>query len=450
MWRVATISAVERPWRTSAATRCCAGVSPWAARTIELTSCVVAGCSSTTTWSWPVPRRCDACTLIHLPLLVGRRATADSTGPSMSGAITRAAAAITGTGTSKSLGHSPAISSSQRSAGALIDTTERSGPSTTTPAPSGGDTSPRRTAATAMPRRMPSARIGAIRRTSAISSTSNPLRGCGTVQAQHAPALAARPQRDAELVAEPERCHHLTEPRAVDAVAPCRHVERRRRIGAARQGGELVDVVAAELVLDEQRRRLDERLLELAPVNSSVSGSTVAKNAASIVISDRSRRSASAWKAATSRPDVASRSSCATFHARDADRHGSQSVRPSSGGTTPSCRIMPSSSRRPQRSTILPSRTRKMLMPASVHTVSRRRMPEDLALVRARRREPLDDDVALGVEGMQVAVPVGERVADHRGHRPPAVDRPDARRTAGRGRRSRGRRARRARSRRLR
>ena len=68
-------------------------------------------------------------------------------------------------------------------------------------------------------------------------------------------------------------------------------------------------------------------------MNSSVSGSTVAKNAASMVISDRSRRSASAWKAATSRPDVASRSSSATFHARDAAGTG-RTLRPSGGDDT--------------------------------------------------------------------------------------------------------------------
>jgi hypothetical protein len=78
-WRRSRRSSVPEDERR----RGVAGVSPWAARTIELTSSVVAGCSNTTICSWPSSkvRRLHA---DPPPRLLGRRATADSTGVSMS------------------------------------------------------------------------------------------------------------------------------------------------------------------------------------------------------------------------------------------------------------------------------------------------------------------------------------------------------------------------------
>ena len=64
-----------------------------------------------------------------------------------------------------------------------------------------------------------------------------------------------------------------------------------------------------------------------------------------------------------------------------------------------------------------------MLMPVSSTGLAGRRDAHQLAAVRARRGEPLDHDVALGDERVQLAVPVRER---RRGTWPPAVRIPSA------------------------
>jgi hypothetical protein len=81
------------------------------------------------------------------------------------------------------------------------------------------------------------------------------------VQAQVAPTLRAGDQCGAQLVAQAERSHDFAVPRAGWTVAPGRVVQRSDVPRRAGQRGEPVDVLAAELVVQEQPRRGVERIL---------------------------------------------------------------------------------------------------------------------------------------------------------------------------------------------
>ena len=81
------------------------------------------------------------------------------------------------------------------------------------------------------------------------------------VQAQVAPAVAADDQRGAQLVAEPDRAHDVAVARARAPRAAGGGVQRPHVPGRAHQLGEGVDVVPAQLVVEEQRGHRDERVL---------------------------------------------------------------------------------------------------------------------------------------------------------------------------------------------
>ena len=80
------------------------------------------------------------------------------------------------------------------------------------------------------------------------------------VQAQVAPAVAADDQRGAQLVAEPDRTHDVAVARARAPRAAGGGVQRPDVPGRAHQLGERVDVVPAQLVVEEQGRHRDQRV----------------------------------------------------------------------------------------------------------------------------------------------------------------------------------------------
>ena len=71
------------------------------------------------------------------------------------------------------------------------------------------------------------------------------------VQADRAPALLAADEDRTEFVAQAERAHHLPVAGAVRPLAAGGPVERADRIDRLRQRGELVDIPAAVLVVQE-------------------------------------------------------------------------------------------------------------------------------------------------------------------------------------------------------
>ena len=81
------------------------------------------------------------------------------------------------------------------------------------------------------------------------------------VQAEVAPAVAADDQRGAQLVAEPGRSHDVAVARARAPRAAGGGVQRPDVPGRPHQLGERVDVVPAQLVVEEQRGHRDERVL---------------------------------------------------------------------------------------------------------------------------------------------------------------------------------------------
>ena len=85
--------------------------------------------------------------------------------------------------------------------------------------------------------------------------------GVLAVQADRAPALLAADEDRAQLIAQAERAHHLPVSGTVRPLAAGGPVERTDRIGRLRQCGELVDVPAAVLVVQEERRRSPQRFL---------------------------------------------------------------------------------------------------------------------------------------------------------------------------------------------
>jgi hypothetical protein len=81
------------------------------------------------------------------------------------------------------------------------------------------------------------------------------------VQAHRAPALLAADKNRAQLVAQAERAHHLPVAGAVRPLAAGSPVERADLVGRFGQRSELVDVRAAVLVVQEERRRGPQRFL---------------------------------------------------------------------------------------------------------------------------------------------------------------------------------------------
>ena len=187
-----------------------------------------------------------------------------------------------------------------------------------------------------------------------------------------------------------------------------------------RELSELVDVVTPNSFSRNSGGRLDERLFRVAPVNSSVSGSTVAKNAASIGeqrpqppqrlgLEVGRRRSPTVAQPLQLAQPPRSRRRRHTRQAttRQAERHrGAAQL-----GTAELVEATPTLD------------DLAVANPEDVDARQRDRSPtaaksEARTLLRARRGEPLDDDVALGEQDVQVAVPVRERLRDNVPRRP--------------------------------
>ena len=81
------------------------------------------------------------------------------------------------------------------------------------------------------------------------------------VQAHYSPACLPGPQRHPQFVAETERPHDGRVPGTAVPVAAGGLIQRPDRVRSGREVGEPVDVTPAELVGQEGRRRLDQRLL---------------------------------------------------------------------------------------------------------------------------------------------------------------------------------------------
>jgi hypothetical protein len=105
---------------------------------------------------------------------------------------------------------------------------------------------------------------------------------------------------------------------------------------------------------------------------------------------------------ATSKPDVASRSSSATFHAPTPPAHAqATTLRRERHRVAAACRLVEAT---PALDDLAVPNPEDVDARQRAHGL-RRRKSEDRTLLRARRREPLDDDVVLDVEA-QLAVPV--------------------------------------------
>ena len=123
------------------------------------------------------------------------------------------------------------------------------------------------------------------------------------VQAQVAPAVAAGDQRGAQLVAEPDRTHDVAVAGARHPLGSRRGVERTDVPRASAPGSEKVLTSWPPSSLSRNRGAMAASGSSLsAPVNSSVSGSAVAKNAASIDIALRSDASTCRCSSSTSSP----------------------------------------------------------------------------------------------------------------------------------------------------
>jgi len=122
------------------------------------------------------------------------------------------------------------------------------------------------------------------------------------VQAHRTPALVAADENRAQLVAQAQRAHHLPVAGAVRPLAAGGPVERTHGIGRLRQRGELVDVLATVLVVQEERRRGPQWLF--AHGRGEQQGLRVdgAEEPASTDTIRRSRRSTSSRRSATSSP----------------------------------------------------------------------------------------------------------------------------------------------------
>ena len=72
------------------------------------------------------------------------------------------------------------------------------------------------------------------------------------VQAQYAPAPVLCEERSTQLVAEAERAHDLAVAGTSGPLTPGGPIERGDRVSGTRQRGKLIDIIAPELVLQEQ------------------------------------------------------------------------------------------------------------------------------------------------------------------------------------------------------
>jgi hypothetical protein len=87
------------------------------------------------------------------------------------------------------------------------------------------------------------------------------VRRVGAVQAQVAPAAGRGDQRGAQLITQAQRRHDLAVPGAGRPLAAGGRVQRRDVPGAHGERCKLVDIVAAELVVQEPGRRPGQRVL---------------------------------------------------------------------------------------------------------------------------------------------------------------------------------------------
>ena len=305
---------VDRPCTTSAATRLWAGVRPWAASTSELSCAGPASSRTTAICRPPGPSSVDACKVSQPP--VARRSRVGGGAPPSLRPATSAAAARIGNGRSSvdrpvgvgDVGEPPLGLTVDRHHRQLGRPGSRSRARSTSPRPASSGTG-RRSGAVRRPR--PDRDGGAAPGHARRSPWSTP-RGAGRARPS-----SGRPTRGPPASRRRDRVG-----RGSRGTGRCRS-DRRRWRGRANPPDRSERASWANLFTSGppnslSRKRAvtsDSGSSTSAEVNSNVSGSTLAKKAASTDRSDRNRPSDSARNAAWSRPRAA-RPSKATTAAR--------------------------------------------------------------------------------------------------------------------------------------